>query len=437
MPDDGFLLELALIGVLILFNGFFAAAEIALVSARPARLQALAEAGDRKAQAALRLKKDIDPFLATVQIGVTLVGTLASAVGGVAAIERLEPLLAAMPYAWVARLAEPLAVAAVVLAIAYLSLVAGELLPKSLAVRNAETLARWMAPPVERLSRLARPGVALLTLSTRLVLRLLGQKEAAPAPFHTLQDLRVIAEEAEEQGVVEELVSAAVEFHERQVREVMTPRPRISALRIDATLSEALEVIRDSGHSRFPVYQESLDDVAGFAYARDVYEVALSGASLDLAALVRPALTVPGWKPATELLEDMRQRGTQMALVVDEHGALVGLVTLEDLLEVIVGEIRDEHASAEEPARVAPGGSLEVDGGMALHEINDQFELDLPESPHYVTIAGLILERLGRIPVPGDHVEVPPYVLTVLDVEDGRRIRGVRVETVKREAQPV
>jgi len=436
MPDDGFLVELALIGVLILLNGFFAASEIALVSARPARLQALAEAGDRKAQAALRLKKNIDPFLATVQIGVTLVGTLASAVGGVAAIERLEPLLAAIPNAWVARLAEPLAVATVVIAIAYLSLVAGELVPKSLALRNAETFARWMAPLVEGLSRLARPAVALLTASSRLVLRLLRQKEAAPAPFHTLQDLRAIAEEAEEQGVVDELVSAAVEFHERQVREVMTPRPRIAAVRLDATLAEALEVIRDSGHSRFPVYEESLDDVAGFAYARDVYEVALSGGRLDLPLLVRPALTVPEWKPATELLEDMRQRGTQMALVVDEHGALVGLATLEDLLEVIVGEIRDEHTSSDEPARVSAAGSLELDGGMALHEINDQFDLNLPESPHYVTIAGLILDRLGRIPAPGDRVQVPPHVLTVLDVEDGRRITGVRVET-PREAQPV
>ena len=279
MGDDGILIELALIGLLILVNGFFAGAEIAVVSARTPRLRGLAEEGNRRAAAALRLKEDPDRFLATVQIGVTLVGTLASAVGGVAAIEKLEPAIDALPWPWLRVAAEPIAVGMVVFAIAYLSLVVGELVPKSLAVRHAETISLWVAPIIEGVSRLARPAVSALTASSRVLLRLLGQKGADPVPFHSLEDLKAIAEEAARQGIVQEdIVTGAVEFHERDVREVMTPRPRIAALPAGATLGEAVRVIRETGHSRYPVFEGEIDDVLGFVYARDVYDAALAGA---------------------------------------------------------------------------------------------------------------------------------------------------------------
>jgi putative hemolysin len=428
VSDDGILIELALIAVLILLNGFFAGAEIAIVSARTARLRALADEGRAGAAAALRLKEDPDRFLATVQIGVTLVGTLASAVGGVAAIERLEPAIAALPWPWLRTAAEPIAVAIVVLAIAYLSLVVGELVPKSLAVRHAEPIAVAVAPVVEWTSRLTRPAVAALAGSSRLVLRLLGQQGVEPAPFHSLEDLKAIAEEAGRQGIVQEdLVAGAVEFHERDVREVMTPRPRLAALRSDASLDEAVLTIRETGHSRYPVYEAQLDNVVGFVYARDVYEAVLSGTGAPLRDLLRPALSVPAGKPATALLEEMRTRGVHMALVVDEHGSLEGLVTLEDLVEVIVGEIHDEHRVPMPTVKDLGEGRFEVDGSVPIHELDTDHGLELPESSSYVTLAGLVLERLGHIPEPGQAVEVPPYRLTVLALE-GRRVARVRIE---------
>jgi len=428
--EDGIFIELGLIGVLILLNALFAGAEIAVLSARPARLRGIAEGGKAGAAAALRLKEDPDRFLATVQVGVTLVGTLASAVGGVAAIERLEPWIASLPWPWLRALAEPLAVTVVVFAIAYLSLVVGELVPKSLAVRHAETLAIWVAPVIEWMSRLARPAVSALTASSRLILRLLLQKGTDPTPFHSLEDLKAIAEEAGRQGVVREgIVAGAVEFHERDVREVMTPRPRIAALRAQATLDEAVRLIRETGHSRYPVFEGQLDNVIGFAYARDIYDAALAGAEAPLPSLVRPALSVPASKPATALLGQMRTQGVQVALVVDEHGSLEGLVTLEDLLEVIVGEIQDEHRVPVPLVKSLGEGRLEVDGSVPIHELDADHGLELPESPSYVTLAGLVLERLGHIPQPGQSVVVPPYRLTVLALE-GRRVARIRVEPV-------
>jgi putative hemolysin len=428
MGEDGFLLEIAVIAVLILLNAFFAGAEMAVVSARTSRLRALADDGNARAAAALRLKEDPDRFLATVQVGVTFVGTMASAVGGVAAIERLEPVFASFPVSWVRPFAEPIAVAIVVFAIAYLSLVVGELVPKSLAVRHAETLAIWIAPLVERFSRIAMPLVAVLTASSRAFLRLLGQKGADPVHFHSLEDLRAIAEEAARQGSVNgEIVTGAVEFHERDVREIMTPRPRVEALRSAATLDETVQSVRRTGHTRYPVYQDTIDEVIGFVHARDVYEAALDGREVALAALVRPALVVPASKSATALLEQMRAEGAHMALVVDEHGSFEGIVTLEDLIEVIVGEIEDEHRVEIPTVRALGDGRLEVDGSVRVHELNTDHELGLPESGDYVTVAGLVLDRLGRIPEVGQTLTVDRHRLSVLAV-DGRRVARLRIE---------
>jgi putative hemolysin len=425
--DDGFLIELLLVGALILLNGFFSGAEIAIISARRGRLQALADEGHRGAQAALSLKADPDRFLATVQIGVTMVGTLASAVGGVAAIERIEPFIAAIPIPWIAAIAEPLAVGAVVLTIGYLSLVVGELMPKSLAVRHAETIALWVARPIEWLSRISSRLVAVLTASTRLGLRLFGQKPAEKtALFHTLDDIRALVEEAEEQGVIDtDVLTGAFAFHDRAVREVLTPRPDIEAIPRSATVAEARRAAAESGHTRFPVYDKDLDDVVGVLYARDLYAIDRP-ADAPIAPLVKPAAFVPQSKKATALLTEMRRTRRQMAFVVDEHGSLIGLVTIEDLVEVIVGEIPDEHRIEEDSARVVTEGVIEADGSMPIHALNEELDVDLPESPAYVTIAGLVLDRLGVLPQGGETVEIPPYRLAVTAME-GRRIAKVRI----------
>jgi putative hemolysin len=295
-------------------------------------------------------------------------------------------------------------------------------------VRHAEALALWVAPVIEWTSRLAGPLVSALTASSRLLLRLVGQKGTDPLPFHSLEDLKDIAEEAGRQGIVrDDIVAGAVEFHERDVREIMTPRPRIAALRAEATLDEAVRLIRETGHSRYPVYEGQLDNVIGFVYARDVYDAALAGVDAPLPSLARPALSVPAGKPATALLQQMRTQGVHVALVVDEHGSLEGLATLEDLVEVIVGEIHDEHRVPMPLVKDLGEGSFEVEGSVRLHELDTDHGLDLPESTSYVTLAGLVLERLGHIPQPGQRVDVPPYRLTVLALE-GRRVARIRVE---------
>jgi putative hemolysin len=422
------MVEVLLIGLLILVNGFFAGAELAVLTARRGRLQALA-GRDRRAAALLRVKSDPDRFLATVQIGVTVVGTLASAVGGVAAIERLEPLFASIPSRAVQTLAEPLAVALVVSTIAYLSLVVGELVPKSLAMRHAEAIALRVVRPIELISKLSRPLVAILTASSRLLLRLTGGKEpGVRSGFHTLDDLRAIAAEAEEQGVVKgDIVSGAIEFLDHDVREILTPRSRVDGIPAEAGPEEALRRVRESGHSRFPVYQgTNLDDILGFVYARDIYEATRGGQPFDLRSLTRPVLLVPASKKASGLLAEMRTRRAHVAVVVDEHGTTVGLVTMEDLLEVIVGEIEDEHRDAEPRVRQHADGTLDVDGALPVRELNADWGLELPEAEDYVTVAGLVLSRLGAVPRGGERLEVVGRTVRVTAME-GHRIARISI----------
>jgi len=430
MSGDGFAFEVAFVGALILLNGFFAGAEIAVISARRGRIQPRAQAGDRAAQALLRLKADPDRFLATVQIGVTLVGTLASAVGGVAAVERLEPLFTALPLAWLRELAEPLAVGIVVFLIAFLSLVIGELVPKSLAVRHANTLALWVARPIDGLARLAGFAVAVLTAATGLVLRLLGQRGQTVSPFHTVEDIRAILDEADEQGVLDgDVVKGAVAFQDCEARHLMTSRARVIGIPRSSSVEAALRIARESGYSRFPVYERDLDSVDGVIHAKDLFEARERGAEPPISSLVRPALVAPVTRKAKDLLADMRRAQTHMALVVDEHGSVAGIVTLEDIFEAIVGDIRDEHDEPEREVRVVRGDLVETDGGVAVRELNSRYGLFLPESDDYVTVAGLLLGLLGTVPKGGETVEVGPYRLTVTAMA-GRRIAGVKIQTV-------
>lgn len=428
MSGDGFALELGLIGILILLNGFFAGAEIAVISVRRASVQARAQMGSRRALALLRLKADPDRFLATVQIGVTVVGTLASAVGGVAAVERIEPYLGALPSPWMRQLAEPAAVALVVLAIAFLSLVVGELVPKSLALRHAEPLALLVAPPIVWLGRTAGVAVAVLTAATGLVLRLIGQRAEVHNPFHTVEDIRAILDEADEQGVLDgQVVKGAVEFQDCEARHLMTPRGRVVFVPRGATIEAALRIARESGYSRFPVCTESLDAVDGVVYVRDLFEARERGQQGNVEPLVQPALIVPETKAARDLLAEMRLAQRHMAFVVDEHGAVAGIVTLEDIFEAIVGEIRDERDEPESEVTVLREDLLEADGGVAVRELNSRYGLSLPESTLYVTVAGLVLEQLGSMPTGGEAVEAEPHRLTILRMA-GRRIARVRIE---------
>jgi len=344
---EGLWFELSIIVLLILGNGFFAGAELALVSARRGRIAQLAAAGDKRAHLVEQLQADPHRFLATVQIGVTLVGTMASAIGGAAAVEVLKPVLQQAPLVVVRNAAEPLALLLVVGLIAYLSLILGELVPKALALEYAERMALGVARPINFFSRTGGLAVAFLTLSSKTVLALLGVKSKGEQAFITKEEIRHLVAESRESGEVspdeQVFIHNIFEFTQTQVREVMVPRPRIVGLDLDSPRQEIIQTILDNRFSRYPVYRADIENVIGFIHAKDLLGQVVTNPEVSLDRMVRPATFVPEAKRIDVLLRDMQQRRQQMVLVVDEYGGLSGLVTTEDLLEELVGEIEDEH----------------------------------------------------------------------------------------------
>jgi putative hemolysin len=428
---QGLWLEVVLIGTLIVLNGFFAGAEIALVSARRSRIQQLASTGDVRAQRVSLLQADPDRFLATVQIGVTFVGTLASAVGGAAAVRALSPLIREIPVPWLRAAAEPVALAAVVVVLTYVTLILGELVPKSLGLRHAVPLALWVAGPIDRLARLTSLLVRFLIASNRLVLRLLGQKGAEERAFISEEEVKHMLQEGRAQGVFDqteqELIHSVFEFTEASVKEAMIPRPRIQAIDIETPVDDVLAYIIETGKSRYPVYRNTLDEVLGILYDKDLFRLLAEKKPIVLTEILRPAYFAPETAQVSHLLKEMQQRRMPMALVVDEYGGVEGLVTIEDLIEEIVGEIRDEADREQRPVERLRDGSYIVDASLSIRDLAEQYHLKFPESAEYETLAGFVLSQLQRIPRGGEIVTYQDWRLTIVDM-DGRRIARVKVE---------
>jgi putative hemolysin len=422
------LLEIAVVLALVLLNGFFAMSEIAVVSARPARLEALARRGRRGARLALGLARDPGRMLSTVQIGITLVGVVAGAFGGARLAEPLAAALARLPA--LAPFSAEIAYTLVVAAITYLSLIIGELVPKHLALRGPERVAALVAPTVDLISRISTPAVRLLESSSRLVLRLLGS-EAQPAETVTEEEVRTLIAEGARIGVFhrqeQEMIERVLRLADRPVRAIMTPRVELVWLDVETEPDEIVRIIRESGHSRFVVGNGSLDDVLGVVHVRRLLENCLAGRRLDLRAAVRAMLVVPDSMPVSRALEALRQARVSMALVVDEYGEVEGVVTAEDVLEALVGDM-PERRLGEEPAIVRrDDGSMLMDGLLAVDEVKLELGLDgLPEEESYHTLAGFLLAQLGRVPVEGEAVLYGGWRFEVVDM-DGRRIDKVLV----------
>jgi putative hemolysin len=419
------------VGALILVNGFFAGAEIALISARRSRIQQLAAEGDGRAQRVAALQGDPDRFLATVQIGVTFVGTLASAVGGAASVRILSPLIREIPVPGLRAAAEPIALVVVVVVLTYATLIVGELVPKSLALRHAEPLAIWVAGPIDRLARLTSLLVRSLTASNRFVLRLLGQKGADERAFVSEEEVKHMLQEGRTQGVFDqteqELIHSVFEFTEASVKEVMIPRPRIQAIDVETPVEQVLAYIIETGKSRYPVYRNTLDEVLGILYDKDLFRLLAEKKPIVLTEILRPAFFSPETAQVSRLLKQMQKRQMPMALVVDEYGGVEGLVTIEDLIEEIVGEIRDEADREQQPVERLRDGSYLVDASISLRDLAEQHDLAFPESPEYETLAGFVLAQLQRIPRGGEIVTHRDWRLTIVDM-DGRRVARVKVE---------
>ncbi len=415
------------IGLLILAQGLFSMAEFAIVSSRRHRLQTLAENGDARAGTALELAAEPNRFLSTVQIGITVIGVLSGAYGGAVFSAGLAVYVAQVPA--LAPYASTIAFAAVVLVITYLTLVIGEIAPKRIALANPEPIAVQIARPMQILSVVSAPAVSLLSVSTDLVLRLVGAKEQEESPV-TEEEVRMMLEEGTSAGVFDEeeqeLVDRVFRLSDRRVASLMTPRHEIVGVDLEDPLEENLVRMRESGHSYFPVYRGSIDRVEGMISVRTLWAEAPVGALPDLEAALFEPLYLPESLPALKVMEQFREATTHVALVTDEYGSIEGLLTLHDLLESIVGSLPDVHD--EEPGAVErPDGSWLLDGLMPVDEFRDRFELPpLPdeERGYYQTLGGFVMMHLERTPVTGDRFDWSGNDFEVVDM-DGNRVDKV------------
>ncbi|HYE88456.1 MAG TPA: hemolysin family protein [Vicinamibacterales bacterium] len=422
--------ELIVIFLLILANGVFAMSEIAVVAARKVRLQQRAEDGDERAKAALALAHDPNKFLSTVQFGITLVGVLAGAYGGANIAARLEAPIATVPQ--LAPYAEGLALALVVSAITVLSLIVGELVPKRIGLNNPEAIASWVARPMMMLSKVGGPAVGALTSATNLVLRVFGVKGQAE-PNLTEDEIKALISQGAETGAVgateENIVQRVFQLGDQRVAAIMTPRPDIEWIDVDATEEELREFLASHSHTQFVVCHGGLDEVLGIVRSADLLPIAFKGSRIDLRSLVREALFVPDSMPAVQLLESFRSSHKHVALVMDEYGAVEGLVTVTDLLTAIVGDLPADASEAQGEFVSRADGSWLVDGSAAMDEVTAHFGMDsLPEeeSGAYHTIGGFVMARLGRVPKAADAFEWGGMRFEVMDM-DGRRIDKVLV----------
>ena len=427
---SGTLAVLALVLVFIAIGAFFAAAEIALVSLRDGQVRSLAQRGSRGRRVA-KLHENPNRFLASVQVGVTLAGFLAAAFGASSLAGDLAPALddAGLPEG----LSEPLALVAITLVITYLSIVFSELVPKRIALQRAEGTSLLVAPVLDRVASVFRPLVWLLSLSTNAVVRLFGGDPEAQRESISEEELRDIVAGHEQLGREErQLIADVFEAGERQLHEVMVPRTEVDFLDASTLVSDAVRVAASNPHSRYPVVNGSQDDVVGFIHVRDLFTPELSGRSVRLGEIAREVKQTPGTKKVLSALSEMRREGHHLVIVVDEYGGTDGIVTMEDLMEEVIGEIHDEYDVAAEQTRSLLGGDVEVDGLLNLEDFEDRTGLELPEGP-YETVAGFVINELGRLPSVAESVEALGHRFTVTEL-DGRRIAKVRLSAIQDEA---
>jgi putative hemolysin len=430
------LYELTIIFALIVVNGLFAGAEIALLTLRQTRLHQLLERGSGAARAIQSLRNDPERFLATVQVGITVVGASAAAFGGASLARDFGEVLSVLPL--IGAYGDDIALALVVALVSYLSLVLGELVPKSIALSHPEVYALIAGRPLLWISFLTKPLAWLLTASSNLVLRPLGDRTTFGESRLSREELRQLVEEAAKTGAVEassgEIAARALEFDQLTASDIMVPRSRIDGIPLDAPPEEVKRRLLETGHTRMPVYDGTLDSIVGYITAKDVLALAWEGQLIILADVIRPTHFVPYSAPAPRLLKDLRGWHASLAFVVDEHGGLVGLVTLEDLIEELVGEIFTEHSVPEQLVRREPDGSALVHGSAPIRAVNRELGTDLPEGDSS-TIAGLCMEIAGRIPQRGTRLETPDGTLIEIVEASPRSVRLVRL-TWRRESSP-
>ena len=434
----GSIVDLAIVLVLILVGGFFAASEIALITVKRHRLNQLVGEGSRAARVAQRLTEDPSRFLATIQIAITFLGFLASAVGAVALSGSLATLVGLIPVTLIQDAKGEISFVLVTLLIALASIIVGELVPKTLALSFPDRFAIFVARPIGWFDWILRPMVWLVSTISNVLVRALGGRDRPQAGYLSTEELKMLVETGSETGGIEEeekeMIHGVIELAETKVHQVMVPRIGIRAVEVHDPVEEVLDMIVRAGHSRVPVYEENLDNIVGILYAKDLLPFLRPGTAppseIDIRALARPAAYVPETKPVDELLHEMRVDKRHIAIVVDEYGGTAGLITMEDVVEEIVGEIQDEYDSEEslvEALEEEDKISFRVDGRVSMDDLRDLFELSDTEEEdedEYDTVGGFIVHRVGRIPLPGAVVPFRDLTLTV-ETAEPRRIAKV------------
>jgi CBS domain containing-hemolysin-like protein len=428
-------LRLLAVLVLVVANAFFVAAEFALVSARRTRIEAMIREGDRKAKAVRAAQQDLYRQLSAAQLGITVASILLGFVAEDTVAYFFRQWLASLP-TWLAFLGRAGVASVIALSlISFLHVVFGEQAPKAVAITHPEAVSRWVATPLLIFSWITRPATGLLNSSANWLIRLMGITGASPEleRIHSPEEIRMLVEQSEEGGSLQQqdarLLEGVFEFSEKTAQEVMTPRTQMAALEADLTVEAAADQVAITGRSRYPVYTDSLDEIIGVVHAKDILGALRSRPGQTIRTILRPPLFVPGTREVEDVLADMKRLKTHLAIVLDEYGGTAGLVTMEDLLEEIVGPIYDEHDPQD---RVGPtDGAPRIDGSMPISEFNNQFDAALDDAD-YTTIGGYIFGQLGRLPRVGDRVTVGPLTFEVVEME-GRRVKTVRLHTNKPE----
>jgi len=422
--------EIFFIFLLILFNGYLAGVEIAVVTARKSHIKQMVEKGKKNAEVFLRLKEEPDRFLATIQIGITVVGVLASAIGGAAAIEVIKPAIQDIPVRLISAAAGPIALGIVVVIITYFSLIFGELVPKSIALMYPEAIGLWTARSIDAFSKIASIFVKVLTFSTAIVLSPFGRKPFTERASVTEEEVKMLIKEGRKHGVFEpteeRILQSVFEFTDMSVKEVMVPSTQMVTMPIDQTLKETISLIEEEQFSRYPVFGKELNDMRGILYAKDFLTILAKTGQADIRKILKPPFFVPETMKISLLLREMQKKRIHMALVVDEHGGIAGLVTIEDLIEEIVGEIRDEH-DVESPVVQVTDGAMFIDSSISLRDLREDYHVVLPESSEYETLGGFLLAALQKIPQVGDVVVVDGKRITIVGMI-GQRISKVKLE---------
>lgn len=424
--------QILLILILIGANAFFAASEMAIVSVRQARLKPLIDDGSKSAMLVSKFLEEPSKLLSTIQIGITFAGFLASAIGAQSLSSSFAVYLKSLNIPIISPSAGVIATITVTAVIGFLTIVLGELVPKRLALEKSEKIALAVAKPIRVLFKIVSPAVRMLAFMTNLIAKLLGGSNDFDNSQITEEEIRMMINVGEEKGIFQEtetnMINSIFEFDNTDAKEVMTPRTHIIAVNIDATVDEILEIVIEENFSRIPVYENSIDNVIGLLYVKDLFALIRKSVEweISLKDLIRPAYFVPEYKKIDELFKEMQKSKTHIAIVIDEYGGTAGLITIEDLLEEIVGNIFDEYDDVVLEYEQLDEDTYLVDGLLAISEINDIMHLDLPEE-EFDTISGMILSLSGKMPEVGEEVEYEDVSFRIEEVDD-KRISKIKIQ---------